>query len=392
MNLFAPFGSTAQFKSTVASGGSPSAFLGSSTAPSYAWKDTAAAVDAGLWDFIANAGTLSLRAVKDDNTAASNIMVVSRTGLTINSVVFSGNLSTSGNITASGIFIGPGYQTSNGTGSSYTYNDVNVNNLVFRTGPSTAYKYTQIDAGGNFYSSGDFHASLDGSYALYARRMIGPATPANLYIDPGAGGLYLNYYSGAGYTYFCNGASGIVGSVSSAGLGTFVGLSISGGSTFNTVAGNGILQVSLDGQTSFANAGIRSRTVSATAGDAIISMEASGTSAVSLRHVRGTSGVTIQDSGGASAGVTASAFSVTSAAALKNIVDRLDAFQAFERVMALKPTRYSLKADPKGRVVSGLVVEEAPDEITDGDGHIDLYAMVTELVSAFQHLARRSGA
>jgi hypothetical protein len=89
--------------------------------------------------------------------------------------------------------------------------------------------------------------------------------------------------------------------------------------------------------------------------------------------------------------VSAGAFAVTSSAALKDVQGSLSGEAAFARVMQWLPRLYTLKADGRARVRAGLVVEEAPPEITDGNGCIDLYAALTELGAAFQFLARKLG-
>lgn len=103
--------------------------------------------------------------------------------------------------------------------------------------------------------------------------------------------------------------------------------------------------------------------------------------------------LTLDNSGNvtARAGFTGTFFTVSSAAALKNIKGDLDGADAYKRVMAWLPKIYSLKADPKARQRAGLIVEEAPKEITDGEGHIDLYAALTELGAALQYVAKRVG-
>ncbi|WP_315127216.1 hypothetical protein [Comamonas antarctica] len=60
-----------------------------------------------------------------------------------------------------------------------------------------------------------------------------------------------------------------------------------------------------NGQTNYANAGVRSESDT---GDAIVSMHCAGASALSMRHVRGVPGVRVEDAAGSLAPVTASAF------------------------------------------------------------------------------------
>lgn len=94
----------------------------------------------------------------------------------------------------------------------------------------------------------------------------------------------------------------------------------------------------------------------------------------------------------ATGNMVAPAFVVSSSRELKDDIIPLDPARAFMSVMDWLPRMYRLKADPAKRVRPGLIVDEAPDTITDGEGHIDLYAAVTELAAAFQYLAGRVAA
>lgn len=81
-----------QVKSTAASGGGTvSSLYVESIFPALAFYETGVTADNKLWDFFADGEALSLRAVNDANTAASNILVVNRTGTTIDSINFDSN-------------------------------------------------------------------------------------------------------------------------------------------------------------------------------------------------------------------------------------------------------------------------------------------------------------
>lgn len=83
---------SAQHKYNVAGGGTSSAVLLTSAAPSLGWQETDASADNGLWDMLANGEQLIGRAVNDANSVATAWIAVDRTGTTIDSVTIAGKL------------------------------------------------------------------------------------------------------------------------------------------------------------------------------------------------------------------------------------------------------------------------------------------------------------
>ncbi len=75
-------------KSTTAGGGGSAGALVESTSPAFAWKETDAAADNGIWDVLANAEQLRFRAINDANSASGTYMLVDRTAQVIDLVQF----------------------------------------------------------------------------------------------------------------------------------------------------------------------------------------------------------------------------------------------------------------------------------------------------------------
>lgn len=79
---------TGRWTFSKSGGGTDSAVSLSASTPGISWNETDAAVDNRLWDVFAGAEQFIFRAVKDDNTAATNWLLVNRTGIVVDSVVF----------------------------------------------------------------------------------------------------------------------------------------------------------------------------------------------------------------------------------------------------------------------------------------------------------------
>jgi hypothetical protein len=81
------FGTTVH--SSIAAGGSSSAFVASSITPSYGWISTGGGADQKTWDAVVVGINYTMRAVNDINSAATNWLVVNRgTGIAITNVTF----------------------------------------------------------------------------------------------------------------------------------------------------------------------------------------------------------------------------------------------------------------------------------------------------------------
>lgn len=83
---------TATHTFSKSGGGTSAATLLSSAAPATAWNETDAAADNKLWDLLANGEQLLGRAVNDANSVATNWLTVDRTGTTVDSVTFAGQV------------------------------------------------------------------------------------------------------------------------------------------------------------------------------------------------------------------------------------------------------------------------------------------------------------
>ena len=83
---------TATHTFSKSGGGTSAATLLSSAAPATAWTETDAAADNKLWDLLANGEQLVGRVVNDANSIANNWLTVDRTGTTVDSVTFTGQV------------------------------------------------------------------------------------------------------------------------------------------------------------------------------------------------------------------------------------------------------------------------------------------------------------
>lgn len=89
----ANFGGTinaASFQSTsLGTGGTGESFLAQGSAtPGFGWYNTVSGTDSKVWDAFASGYDLLFRAVNDANTAATNWLMINRSGIAINSISF----------------------------------------------------------------------------------------------------------------------------------------------------------------------------------------------------------------------------------------------------------------------------------------------------------------
>lgn len=101
-------------------GGTASGFLVTSAAASFGLRQTDASANNKQWDILAYGEQFAIRTVADNNGSASNIMLVDRTGITIDSIVFGGPISAtnlSGTNTGDQTITLTGDVTGSGTGS-----------------------------------------------------------------------------------------------------------------------------------------------------------------------------------------------------------------------------------------------------------------------------------
>lgn len=75
-----------QIKSTVSNGGGASGIFVEAAVAALGLKETGVAADNGVWDVLADAERLAMRAVNDANTAANNWCEIDRTGITVDEV------------------------------------------------------------------------------------------------------------------------------------------------------------------------------------------------------------------------------------------------------------------------------------------------------------------
>ena len=93
-----------QFHMVSSTGGGRTGFLIEAAIPNINLYENDAAADNRFWDMYADAATLNLRAVNDANSAAGNIMTVTRTGTTVNAITLGGTtVNVSGTLQQAGV-------------------------------------------------------------------------------------------------------------------------------------------------------------------------------------------------------------------------------------------------------------------------------------------------
>lgn len=140
-------------------------------------------LDVGTTNVIDTTGKIDFTALKNRPTTLAGYGITdaaNANGLApLADPVFTGNVGVTGSV-----------QLRNGTGSSFVYNDPNVSNFVVRTGPSTAYKWTVIDAAGNMTVPGTVSS---GSGVLAVAANVIPHTGSARFHDLAAGNYGSDY-------------------------------------------------------------------------------------------------------------------------------------------------------------------------------------------------------
>jgi hypothetical protein len=265
---FASQTQTAQFKSSVSSGGSTAAFLAESTGAAYSWNDLGVSTANGkLWDAFVGGGAWTLRLVKDDNSAATAVMTVTRVGMTINAVAFGGPVNANAGINVTGSFY-VGNDTGGGYGGAMqlAYNGAAANNPApnkyFRVSPAGT-----LEIVNSAYSAVLFQVSDIGDLTATRQIAVGSgyaftsAAGAQLYLQPTgtAGGTNINFSGGSGTTNFFNGSGTVVANINPGGMTVQdmrVQRTVSGAPTTGVVYfGTGNNYLYYDGGTFFFNGG-----------------------------------------------------------------------------------------------------------------------------------------
>jgi hypothetical protein len=120
-------------------------------------------------------------------------------------------------------------------------------------------------------------------------------------------------------------------------------------------------------------------------------MAATGSVGVNLGFYTRSSATFTPIASATTTGMNCFAFNVTSGRELKNIIGPMATADAFHRVMAMKPRLYTLKNDVDQRIRGGFILDETDEAIQDGHGHIDLYALIADVVATQQYIVNKLG-
>lgn len=218
--------STASVSGTISStksGGSSSAgFYVSAASPGIGFQATGGGTDAKRWDMVANATTLSIRAINDAESSVTTPMVITRSGTTISSVTFTattiaatGNMTVSGTATVTGLLTGSAGLRSRGTpgGSADFTLDMTNNSTTFAVANNGVQDMFGSNAFGGLLLIHDSATDgkgaailcmgtsliLLGGDAIYTVNASGTASKVNVYIS--ASKINLENKTGASRTF-----------------------------------------------------------------------------------------------------------------------------------------------------------------------------------------------